>query len=497
MTNLTERMHRAAEGPPPGFSAADIARRVDRRRQRGRGAAAALLVVVVVAASLVAARAVGDRDRGAVRADSGPIGTAELTASPWIATAVGGDPVVGGKPAWVSFGSDGSVVGDGGCGPFVASWRWDGRALDVDGLDDRPAGCDRLVALLASDPVPGPPEVLPGGLRLSAGTPDAAVPWIELMSFDDLDPVTDQAVVTGRWITADGSTLVVGEETIDGETACAAPAPWSLDTDGLTVPACVGDVLGLSGTGPWELRSGWTSLWIQDGERLASMRRDSVSVPSGYEDLVDGRWIVRGLPGVASLSGAAWIELHDDGTVRGNNGACGTFHGSWTVDDEVLTGHDLRGPETSSCSPPRLDLQTELGIGLRLGRADDASDQLRLEPASGQGGSTEPWVLRRVDRIGEVATADDIVGMWEGQDTRGWGATFSDAGTVEISANGCREDRAWSFNDDVLTIGDTTGDACGATIVQLPLPGELHVRIDDTTLWLSGEGGVVSAFRLA
>lgn len=509
MTDLTERLHQAAEGPPPGFSAVDILRRVDRHRRRGRAVAASLLVLVIVGASLVAARAVGDGDRGADRAAAGPIGTAELTASPWILTAIGGDPVVGGEPEWVSFGSNGSVVGSTGCGPFIASWKWDGRALDIDGLDGRPGGCDRLegsslvgtperiTGLLASDPVPGRPEVASGGLRLRSGTPDAAVPWIELMPFNDLDPVADGAAVAGRWITADGWTLQIGEETIDGETKCASPVPWSLGTDGLDVPACVSDVLGLTGEGPWEVRSYWTSLWFRDGDRLAWMRRDIGSMPSGFEDLVGGRWIVRGMPGVQASTGMAWIELRDDGTVRGDNGACGTFEGSWTVDDNVLTGYDLRGPETSSCSPPPLDLQADLSAGLRLGRPDGASDQLQLDAASGQGGDSLPWVLRRIDRIGEAATADHVVGMWEGQDTRGWGATFSDDGTVEISASGCREVRPWSIADGVITIGDAADDACRAWVVQLPLPGEVDARIEGTTLWLSGEGGVVSAIRLA
>ncbi|MCB0976903.1 MAG: META domain-containing protein [Acidimicrobiales bacterium] len=509
MTDLTERLRRAAEGPPPGFGAADILRRVDRHRRRGRVVAASLLVLVVIGVSLVAARALGDGERGADRGSAGPIETVELTASPWILTAMGGDPVVGGEPEWVSFGPNGSVVGSTGCGPFIASWRWDGRALDIDDLDGRPDGCDRLegsslvgtpeliVGLLASDPVPGPSEITSGGLRLRSGTPDAAVPWIELTSFDDLDPVADDTAVTGRWITADGSTLQIGEETIDGETPCAAPVPWSLDSDGLNVPACASDVLGLTGAGPWEIRWFAASLWLRDGDRLAWLRRDIGSMPSGFDDLVGGRWIVRGMPGVQASTGMAWIELHDDGTVQGDNGACGTFEGSWTVDDDVLTGYDLRGPETSSCSPPPFDLQADLSEGLRLGRPDGASDQLQLHPASGQGGDSLPWVLRRFDRVGEAATTDDVVGMWEGQDARGWAATFSDDGTVEISASGCREVRPWSIADGAITIGDTADDACRAWVVQLPLPGEVDARIEGSTLWLSGEGGVVSAVRLA
>lgn len=56
MTDLTDRLHRAAEGPPPGFSAADVRGRVDRQRRRSRALATSSLMLVVVGASLVAAR---------------------------------------------------------------------------------------------------------------------------------------------------------------------------------------------------------------------------------------------------------------------------------------------------------------------------------------------------------------------------------------------------------------------------------------------------------
>jgi hypothetical protein len=509
LTDLTDRLHRAADGPPPGFGAAEVRRRVDRRRRRGRGAAAALLVLVVVGIALVVAGGTSDQDKGTDRAGAGSSGTDELTASPWIMTAIGGDPVVGLAPTWVSFGTDGSIVGHGVCGPFVASWRWDGQALDVDGLDDRPPGCDRmegsslvgtatpLLDLLASDPVPGPSEVMTGGLRLSAGIPDAAPPWIELTPYDDLDPVADGPAITGRWSTDDRTALQIDQETIDGETTCAAPAPWSLGTDGLDVPACVADVLGLSGPGPWEVRSSGPTLWLRDGERLAGLRRDLAAPPSGFDDLVGSRWIVRGVPGVQAFSGIAWLELHADGTVRGHNGVCGIFEGWWTVDEGVLTGRDLRVQEQGTCAPPPIDLQADLGDGLRFARPGDASDQLLLEDAVGQGDDTLPWMLRRLDRIGEAVTAEDLVGRWDGQDEKGWSATFAANGTVEISTTSCRVVRPWSITDGVLSIGDATDDdACPNWIVQLPLPGKIDVRIEGSTLWLSGDGGAVSASRI-
>lgn len=291
LTDLTERLHQAAAGPAPGFSADDVRRRVDQRRRRGRGMAAALLVLAIVGASLVVTRALDHRGQSTVRA-AGSIGTADLTASPWILTAVGGDPVVVGVPTWVSFDSNGSIVGDGGCGPFIASWRWAGDALEVDGLDSRPGGCDQLdgssvvetpeliVGALGSDPVPSPSEAESGGLRLSAGTPDAAFPWIELTRFDNLDPVVDGTVVTSRWIAADGSAFRFEAETVVGETACRTASPWSLGADGLDIPACVSDVLSLTGPGPWEVRSSWSSLlWLRDGERLVWLRRDIDSTP--------------------------------------------------------------------------------------------------------------------------------------------------------------------------------------------------------------------------
>lgn len=516
MTDLAERMRQAAGGPPPGFDSADIRRRVDRSRRRGRLLAGAALVVALVGAALVATHVVRGSEGPGDRVAAGSVGTSELTSTPWILSFMGGEPVLGIKPAWVSFRPDGSVVGDGGCGPFTATWRWNGAALDVDGLDGRPEGCDvpkgsaivgkpePMIDLLRTDPAPGPAEVTADGLRLSAGTPGSQRPWIELAPFEELDQVTNPIDLTGPWEIADGSSLNVKESLIDGTTGCDAPTPWSLDKHGLSVPACIHEALGLPTTGLLQVRRFAQVIWLSDGDRLAWLLPASTTIPAGFDDLVGGRWVVRGLPGVGSMRTAAWIELHADGIVDVDNGACGVFEGNWTVTNGVLEGHDLLPGvvphETGTCSPPGFDLQADLIAGLRLGRPDGAGDQLQLEPVSGRSPGSEPWVLRRFNRIGRVATAADVVGMWEGQDGGAWGATFAENGTVELSANGCREIRSWSFEHGVLSIGEATGEACGATEFALgalaPLD-TIDARVDGRTLWLSGLGGVLSAFRLA
>lgn len=254
MTDLESMLQTAAESEPVTFDAADVRRRVERRRRTRTAAGAVVFAVVLFAGFAVVT---GSDDDSRVASESGMVGALtveELTADRWVPAAYSA-VTTGADGAFVEFGDDGSVSGLFGCELVTARWSVVDGEISFDDVDDSRSLCDDgggigFAQILRGSPVA---QRFDGDESLSIRDGDD---FVAFRRFDRLGPAPTPSSLEGTWAnsTGDGTytfrddgSVVVSVSGLD--TPCQATSEYRLDGDSLTIATDQGGGIECDGGG--------------------------------------------------------------------------------------------------------------------------------------------------------------------------------------------------------------------------------------------------------